>query len=134
MLDEDDDVEDDETKGPRVGAFRWRTPSSPTSPTEWASPSSSSFSYVDDAHKFNNSNSPISSDMFRPFDAFEDGEEDYIDDRFVGSGASSQNPFAYGDDLDHDNPANYRLVDKVLDTVNTARDIAHVIWNVGWRA
>jgi hypothetical protein len=21
----------------------------------------------------------------------------------------------------------------VIDTVNTARDIAHVIWNVGWR-
>jgi hypothetical protein len=25
------------------------------------------------------------------------------------------------------------LFGKVLDTVNTARDIAHVIWNVGWR-
>lgn len=25
------------------------------------------------------------------------------------------------------------LVGKVVDTVNTARDIAHVIWNVGWR-
>jgi hypothetical protein len=22
---------------------------------------------------------------------------------------------------------------RVVDTVNTARDIAHVIWNVGWR-
>jgi hypothetical protein len=22
---------------------------------------------------------------------------------------------------------------RVIDTVNTARDIAHVIWNVGWR-
>ena len=25
------------------------------------------------------------------------------------------------------------IVDKVFDTINTARDIAHVIWNVGWR-
>ncbi|KAL4867855.1 hypothetical protein BDV12DRAFT_111391 [Aspergillus spectabilis] len=25
------------------------------------------------------------------------------------------------------------LFDKMMDTVNTARDIAHVIWNVGWR-
>lgn len=25
------------------------------------------------------------------------------------------------------------IVDKVVDAVNTARDIAHVIWNVGWR-
>jgi hypothetical protein len=25
------------------------------------------------------------------------------------------------------------LFGKVVDTVNTARDIAHVIWNVGWR-
>jgi hypothetical protein len=25
------------------------------------------------------------------------------------------------------------IVGRVLDTVNTARDIAHVIWNVGWR-
>jgi hypothetical protein len=25
------------------------------------------------------------------------------------------------------------LIGRVIDTVNTARDIAHVIWNVGWR-
>ena len=25
------------------------------------------------------------------------------------------------------------LLGRVIDTVNTARDIAHVIWNVGWR-
>jgi hypothetical protein len=28
---------------------------------------------------------------------------------------------------------NHTLFGKVVDTVNTARDIAHVIWNVGWR-
>ena len=29
--------------------------------------------------------------------------------------------------------ANEGLFGRVIDTVNTARDIAHVIWNVGWR-
>jgi hypothetical protein len=29
--------------------------------------------------------------------------------------------------------ANGGIVGRVIDTVNTARDIAHVIWNVGWR-
>jgi len=28
---------------------------------------------------------------------------------------------------------NAGIFDRVLDTVNTAKDIAHVIWNVGWR-
>jgi hypothetical protein len=26
------------------------------------------------------------------------------------------------------------LIGKIVDTVNTARDIAHVVWNAGWRA
>jgi hypothetical protein len=25
------------------------------------------------------------------------------------------------------------ILDRVIDTVNTARDIAHLIWSVGWR-
>jgi hypothetical protein len=33
-----------------------------------------------------------------------------------------------------DEPAiNDGIIGRVIDTVNTARDIAHVIWNVGWR-
>jgi hypothetical protein len=32
-----------------------------------------------------------------------------------------------------DNPQPPGLIGRVVDTVNTARDIAHVIWNVGWR-
>lgn len=37
-------------------------------------------------------------------------------------------------DMDEDEEfrMNYGLFGKVIDTVNTARDIAHVIWNVGW--
>ena len=33
---------------------------------------------------------------------------------------------------DEDDPSNIGILSKVVDTVNTARDIAHVIWNVGW--
>lgn len=25
------------------------------------------------------------------------------------------------------------ILDRAIDTVNTARDIAHITWNVGWR-
>ncbi|KAK5987585.1 hypothetical protein PT974_11717 [Cladobotryum mycophilum] len=32
-----------------------------------------------------------------------------------------------------DTPVGEGLFGRVIDTVNTARDIAHVIWNVGWR-
>ncbi|KAK9425084.1 hypothetical protein SUNI508_03224 [Seiridium unicorne] len=32
-----------------------------------------------------------------------------------------------------DNQGNDGIIRQVIDTVNTARDIAHVIWNVGWR-
>ena len=35
-------------------------------------------------------------------------------------------------DEDED-PTNTGLLGRVVDTVNTAKDIAHVIWNVGWR-
>lgn len=35
----------------------------------------------------------------------------------------------YEDDVD---PGNAGIFGKVVDTVNTAKDIAHVIWNVGW--
>lgn len=33
---------------------------------------------------------------------------------------------------DEDDAANAGILGKVFDTVNTAKDIAHVIWNVGW--
>ena len=33
---------------------------------------------------------------------------------------------------DEDEPGSTGILGKVVDTVNTARDIAHVIWNVGW--
>ncbi|KAF2252781.1 hypothetical protein BU26DRAFT_419702 [Trematosphaeria pertusa] len=33
-----------------------------------------------------------------------------------------------------ENPPPPGIIGRVVDTVNTARDIAHVIWNVGWRS
>ena len=39
----------------------------------------------------------------------------------------------YDDDNDDEDYVNAGLFGKVVDTVNTAKDIAHVIWNVGWR-
>lgn len=36
-------------------------------------------------------------------------------------------------DEDEDDTVAPGLIGRVVDTVNTARDIAHVIWNVGWR-
>ncbi|KAH7123698.1 hypothetical protein B0J11DRAFT_550551 [Dendryphion nanum] len=37
-------------------------------------------------------------------------------------------------DDEDENPPPPGIIGRVVDTVNTARDIAHVIWNVGWRA
>jgi len=37
------------------------------------------------------------------------------------------------DDDEEENAMNLGLFGRVVDTVNTAKDIAHVIWNVGWR-
>ena len=38
------------------------------------------------------------------------------------------------DEVDNDeDEITFGLLGRVVDTVNTARDIAHVIWNVGWR-
>lgn len=37
------------------------------------------------------------------------------------------------DENDDDDATSTGFLGKVIDTVNTAKDIAHVIWNVGWR-
>ena len=38
----------------------------------------------------------------------------------------------YEEEEDDDQPPSNGVLGKVIDTVNTAKDIAHVIWNVGW--
>jgi hypothetical protein len=60
-----------------------------------------------------------SSGMFIPFHYGGDDGDDGDDDD--------------NDNSDNDDSMNSGLFGKVVDTVNTARDIAHVIWNVGWR-
>lgn len=42
-------------------------------------------------------------------------------------------PYDDDENEDDDDMVSGGILGKVVDTVNTARDIAHVIWNVGWR-
>ena len=39
----------------------------------------------------------------------------------------------YEEDEEEEDIETAGILGKVVDTVNTAKDIAHVIWNVGWR-
>jgi len=58
-----------------------------------------------------------------------DGEDE------EGSGGLRRTPSGMFMPYDEDEEAkNTGLLGKMVDTVNTAKDIAHVIWNVGWRA
>lgn len=64
----------------------------------------------------------------------EDDYEDYNGDSVPLEPGLRRTPsgmFMPNDD-DHDDAAQDGLLGRVVDTVNTARDIAHVIWNVGW--
>ncbi|KAF7118445.1 hypothetical protein CNMCM5793_007966 [Aspergillus hiratsukae] len=53
-------------------------------------------------------------------------DEEEVDQRRLSN--SSMSKFS-----DEGDSSNIGIFDRVVDTVNTARDIAHVIWNVGWR-
>lgn len=57
-------------------------------------------------------------------------EEDELGDRPLRLTASGMF-MPYGES--EGEPASPGILGRVVDTVNTARDIAHVIWNVGWR-
>ncbi|KAM5446226.1 protein phosphatase regulator [Microsporum audouinii] len=46
--------------------------------------------------------------------------------------SSSDGEYEWSDEVEEGNSSR-GVIDRVIDTVNTARDIAHVIWNVGWR-
>jgi hypothetical protein len=74
--------------------------------------------------------SQVDSNWFRSSSSPKDGDEQSSSrDVFV--------PFGYGDESESDDgsatedevPAEHGLFGRVIDTVNTARDIAHVIWN-----
>ena len=68
---------------------------------------------------------PLRSDM-----PTEIGDEDEIDQSGLRRTPSGMfMPY----EEDEDEVVDAGLLGKVMDTVNTAKDIAHVIWNVGWR-
>lgn len=56
-----------------------------------------------------------------------DEEELEREDRLHRTSSGMLMPYEDGESPNH------TLLGKVIDTVNTARDIVHVIWNVGWR-
>jgi hypothetical protein len=62
----------------------------------------------------------------------EESEPDSVDSS-GGLRRTASGMFMPYDEEDED-AQNAGLFGKVVDTVNTAKDIAHVIWNVGWRA
>lgn len=57
---------------------------------------------------------------------------DDLDPDSTGLRRTQSGIFLPCDDVELPTP-NEGVVSRILDTVNTARDIAHVIWNVGWR-
>ena len=59
-------------------------------------------------------------------------EEEHTDENPTGLRRTSSGMFMPYEEDEDDIVAN-SLFGRVVDTVNTARDIAHVIWNVGWR-
>jgi len=81
---------------------------------------------------------------WEPSGAFKDGGQSAMGER-LSEGKPEHNEAAGGlrrtasgmfmpyDEAD-DEPVAPGIIGRVVDTVNTARDIAHVIWNVGWRS
>ncbi|CAP69568.1 uncharacterized protein PODANS_1_12260 [Podospora anserina S mat+] len=51
----------------------------------------------------------------------------------VGMRRTSSGMFMPYEEGDSESSSGTGLIGRVIDTVNTARDIVHVIWNVGWR-
>jgi hypothetical protein len=81
---------------------------------------------------------------WEPSGAFKDGQQSAMGERRWesepehGEAGGSLRRTASGmfmpyDEAD-DEPVAPGIIGRVVDTVNTARDIAHVIWNVGWRS
>lgn len=60
------------------------------------------------------------------------GANDNVEDDTEHSGLRRTSSGMFMPYDDEDDIANTGILGKVVDTVNTAKDIAHVIWNVGW--
>ena len=61
-----------------------------------------------------------------------DASDEDADAEHSGLRRTSSGMFMPYEDEDEDDIGNAGLLGRVVDTVNTAKDIAHVIWNVGW--
>lgn len=127
LADADSEDEDEEPWQP-TGAFEAKRPSTPTptnpSPNlpriEESDASSSSLSATPSALSLQKLSSSGSS-------------TDDSNNNGGGLRRTASGMFMPFDDED-ENPPPPGIIGRVVDTVNTARDIAHVIWNVGWRA
>ncbi|PYH93584.1 hypothetical protein BO71DRAFT_253095 [Aspergillus ellipticus CBS 707.79] len=70
-------------------------------------------------------NSRISGIPSRHWFVNSEGDEEFDHHYVMSPGTSTPN--------ENEEPFSPSILDRVTDTVNTAKDIAHVIWNVGWR-
>ena len=61
-----------------------------------------------------------------------DASDEDTDAEHSGLRRTPSGMFMPYEDEDEDEISNAGLLGRVVDTVNTAKDIAHVIWNVGW--
>ncbi|GES66857.1 protein phosphatase type 1 complex subunit Hex2/Reg1 [Aspergillus terreus] len=114
------------------GYFSSSAAPAPSASTETLRPSDASSNFFlaeEDDVDFNwepSARAPEPTDRTRPWFVNPEDEEEL--DRYLHF--SSSGMFMPYDDGE---PSHLGIFDRVVDTVNTARDIAHVIWNVGWR-
>jgi hypothetical protein len=106
FVDEDEDYEEDEDENSRDPATTsWQSPTKSSGPDSSAQERGSGLHRSSSTNSLNAEPAGMRRTPSGMFMPYEEGE-------------SSANEGIFG---------------RVIDTVNTARDIAHVIWNVGWR-
>jgi hypothetical protein len=75
----------------------------------------------------------VSTYLENPSSVYSDPQSEDEYDPGPGMRRTPSGMFMPYDEDEEEAAMNNGLLGKVVDTVNTARDIAHVIWNVGWR-
>ncbi|KAI4139791.1 MAG: hypothetical protein L6R39_006113 [Caloplaca ligustica] len=113
----------------------FRIPQSPSQETIKPSNSSSNFLLEDDDDELDVNWQPSSgrrdSISMHHSNSYNWGADEEVFEERNGLRRTPSGMFMpYDDNDDHTSTG---LLGKVIDTVNTAKDIAHVIWNVGWR-
>jgi hypothetical protein len=129
-----------DTPSHSVGGTSWRGRLSPSPSLETLRPSHPSRNFLIPEEDDEDDND--SSMAWEPSIAFgeaangrmngpDGGQHNESDERFGGMRRTESGMFMPYEDGEGAVAAG--ILGKVVDTVNTARDIAHVIWNVGWR-